>query len=256
MSSLKDKVIFITGGGSGIGRATAIAAAEAGAKVVVADWNVESAQETLVEVEARGGGGLAVQVDVSQASQVAAAIDKTVATFGRIDSAVNNAGIQGVIADTDECSEENWDRIVSVNLKGVWLCLKYEIQQMKRQGGGRIVNVGSNLSFIGVPGMIAYCASKHGLIGLTKTAGIECAKQNILINAVCPGPTETPLGEKIAKDQPEAMQRLMEGAQDKLLMGRLGQPWEVAKAILFCCSEDANFMIGSVISVDGGYIAQ
>jgi NAD(P)-dependent dehydrogenase (short-subunit alcohol dehydrogenase family) len=195
---------------------------------------------------------LAVTVDTSVASQVEALIQRTVDAYGRLDCAVNNAGIQGQIASTTECTEDNWDRIVSVNLKGVWLCLKYEIGQMLRQGGGAIVNVASNFGLVGSRGMPAYAASKHGVIGLTKTAALEFARHDVRVNAVCPGPTRTPLLETVLREQPEIVAAI-EAAQP---IGRIGRAQEIAEAILWLCSDGASFVAGAALSVDGGYVTQ
>jgi len=195
---------------------------------------------------------LAVTVDTSVASQVEALIQRTVDAYGGLDCAVNNAGIQGQIASTTECTEDNWNRIVSVNLKGVWLCLKYEIGQMLRQGGGAIVNVASNFGLVGSRGMPAYAASKHGVIGLTKTAALEFARHDVRVNAVCPGPTRTPLLEIVLREQPEIVAAI-EAAQP---IGRIGRPQEIAEAILWLCSDGASFVTGAALSVDGGYVTQ
>jgi NAD(P)-dependent dehydrogenase (short-subunit alcohol dehydrogenase family) len=203
-------------------------------------------------LKARGGHGLAVTIDTSVASQVEALIQRTVDAYGRLDCAVNNAGIQGQIASTTDCTEENWDRIVSVNLKGVWLCLKYEIGQMLRQGGGAIVNVASNFGLVGSRGMPAYAASKHGVIGLTKTAALEYARHDVRVNAVCPGPTRTPLLETVLREQPEIVAAI-EAAQP---IGRIGRAQEIAEAILWLCSDGASFVTGAALSVDGGYVTQ
>ncbi len=253
---LNGKVLLITGGGSGIGQATALAGARAGARVVVADWDAEAAAKTVATIEAEGGQGLAVRTDVSKSSDVESLLQQIRAAYGRLDCAVNNAGVQGLIADTAECTEENWDYVININLKGVWLCMKHEILQMLEQGGGRIVNVASNMGLVGHPGMPAYSASKHALIGLTKTAALEYANKNIFVNVVCPGPTATPFADGIVRRQPDMMARLMKGAEYKLVMGRLGLAEEIAPAILWCCSDDSRYMVGSVISVDGGYVAQ
>lgn len=253
---LDGKVVLVTGGGSGIGQAVAVGAARGSAKVVVVDWDIDSAEKTVALITDAGGEALAIKADVSKAADVEMMVRRAVETYGRIDSAVNNAGMQGLIKETVECSEENWDRITSVNLKGVFLCTRQEIQQMLKQGGGRIVNISSNMGLIGHRGMCAYSASKHGVIGFSKTAALEYAKENILVNVVCPGPTDTGFATTIAREQPEIMEELMKGAEHVLVMGRLAAVDEVAQAILFCCSDDARFMVGSIISVDGGYVAQ
>jgi NAD(P)-dependent dehydrogenase (short-subunit alcohol dehydrogenase family) len=252
MPSLDGKVALVTGAGAGIGQAAALAMAREGATIVIADRDPAGGATTLEMLKARGGQGLAVTVDTSVASQVEALIQRTVDAYGRLDCAVNNAGIQGQIASTTACTEDNWDRIVSVNLKGVWLCLKYEIGQMLRQGGGAIVNVASNFGLVGSRGMPAYAASKHGVIGLTKTAALEFARHDVRVNAVCPGPTRTPLLETVLREQPEIVAAI-EAAQP---IGRIGRAQEIAEAILWLCSDGASFVAGAALSVDGGYVTQ
>jgi NAD(P)-dependent dehydrogenase (short-subunit alcohol dehydrogenase family) len=249
---LNGKVALISGAGSGIGQAAALALAREGAAIVIADREPAGGATTLEMLKARGGHGLAITIDTSVASQVEALIQRTVDEYGRLDCAVNNAGIQGQIASTADCTEENWDRIVSVNLKGVWLCLKYEIAQMLRQGGGAIVNVSSNFGLVGSRGMPAYTASKHGVIGLTKTAALEYARHEVRVNAVCPGPTRTPLLETVLSEQPEIVAAI-EAAQP---IGRIGRAQEIAEAILWLCSDSASFVTGAALSVDGGYVTQ
>jgi NAD(P)-dependent dehydrogenase (short-subunit alcohol dehydrogenase family) len=254
-SPFNEQVALVTGAGSGIGRAVAQLFGRAGARVVVADWDAEGTASTLSLIKEAGGQAIAVTVDVSNASQVEALVESTVAAYGRLDCAVNNAAIQGRVESTIDCTEENWDRIVSINLKGVWLCLKYELAQMLRQGGGKIVNVGSNFALVGSRGMPAYCAAKHGLVGLTKTAALEYAKNNIRINMVCPGPTNTAMPEKLIRDQPE-LAPLVEGIEAVLPIGRMADPFEVAEAIICLCSGAASAMVGSIVAVDGGFVAQ
>jgi NAD(P)-dependent dehydrogenase (short-subunit alcohol dehydrogenase family) len=243
---------LVTGGGSGIGRSTAIAFATAGAKVVVADVDVAGGEETLALLSGIGGQGIFVAADVSRSDHVEALVQKTVETFGSLDCAFNNAGIQGDLCPTAECSEENWDRITGTNLKGVWLCMKYEILQMLKQGSGAIVNNASNFGLVGSKGMPAYSAAKHGVIGLTKTAAIEYAERGIRVNAVCPGPVQTPLVDRIVAKQPEIVTAITEREP----IGRMGQPGEIATAVLWLCSDEASFVVGSILSVDGGYVAQ
>lgn len=250
--SMTGKTALVTGGGSGIGRATALAFAQAGANVVVADVDCAGGEETVALMERLAGVGFFVLADVSKSSEVDALVKATVAKFGRLDCALNNAGIQGDLSPTAQCSEENWDRIIGANLKGVWLCLKYEIAQMLKQGGGAIVNNASNFGLVGSKGMPAYSAAKHGVVGLTKTAAIEYAQAGIRINAVCPGPVQTPLVEKIIALQPEIVAAITEREP----IGRMGQPNEIASAVLWLCSDQASFVVGSILSVDGGYVAQ
>lgn len=208
MSALVDgRVTLVTGAGGGIGQAAALTMARERATVVIADRDPAGSVATLEMLKARGGHSLAVTIDTSVASEVEALIQRTVDAYGRLDCAVNNAGIQGQIASTTECTEENWDRIVSVNLKGVWLCLKYEIGQMLRQGGGAIVNVASNFGLVGSRGMPAYAASKHGVIGLTKRAALEYVRHDVRVNAVSPGPTRTPMLKPCCASNPRSLRQ-------------------------------------------------
>jgi NAD(P)-dependent dehydrogenase (short-subunit alcohol dehydrogenase family) len=250
------KVALVTGGASGIGRAAAIALAREGANVALADVDAEGGAETVRAVEAAGGAALFVSTDVSRADAVEALIAETVQRFGRLDCAVNNAGIQGELNPTDECSEENWNRIIGINLTGVWLCMKYEIARMREQGSGAIVNVASNFGFVGSPGMPAYSAAKHGVLGLTKTAALEYAQSGIRVNAVCPGPVQTPLVDNMLIDQPEAADEIMNSITRRLPMGRIGQPEEIGEAIMWLCSDGASFATGVALPVDGGFVAQ
>ncbi len=246
------KVALITGAGSGIGRATALAFAREGAKVVVADIVVEGAEETVGMIKKAGGEAICVKVDVSKAAEVEAMVKKTVETYGRVDCAFNNAGIEGAIAQTVECTEENWDRVVDIDLKGVWLCMKYEIPQMLTQGGGAIVNTASVAGLVGFQGIAAYVASKHGVAGLTKTAALEYAKLGIRVNAVCPGVIDTPMVKRAFGSNPE----FAENAMALEPVGRLGKPEEIAEAVVWLCSDAASFVTGLPMAVDGGLVAQ
>jgi len=249
---LDGKVALVTGGSSGIGRASALAFAREGAKVVVADVVVEGGEETVGLIKKAGGEALFVRADVSKAAEVEAMVNQVAQTYGRLDCAFNNAGIEGVMAQTAECSEENWDRTLSINLKGVWLCLKYEIPQMLKQGGGAIVNTASALGLVGMAGLPAYTASKHGVAGLTKTAALEYAKAGIRVNAVCPGAIRTPMTERLFSLQPQ----IAETATAMEPVGRMGTPEEIAEAVVWLCSEAASFVTGLAMSVDGGWVAQ
>ena len=251
-TSMSTKTALVTGAGSGIGRATAVAFARAGANVVLADVDVAGGRATLALIESLAGQGHFVAADVSKSSEVERLIKTTVDTFGRLDCAFNNAGIQGELSQTAECTEENWDRITGINLKGVWLCMKFEIEQMLQQGSGAIVNNSSNFGLVGSNGMPAYSAAKHGVVGLTKTAAIEYADRGIRVNAVCPGPVQTPLVDKIVARQPEIVDAIIEREP----IGRMGQPEEVAAAVVWLCSDEATFVVGSVLPVDGGFVAQ
>ena len=248
---LEGKVALVTGGTSGIGRDTAVLFAKAGAKVVVAGRREAEGKETVELVRDVGGDGLFVQADVSKVTDVENLVKKTVEKFGRLDVAFNNAGIEGVLAPIIRQSEEDWDRTIGINLKGVWLCLKYEVRQMLKQGaGGAIVNMASVLGLVGSVGAAAYSASKHGVIGLTKTAALENAKSGIRINAVCPGFTETPMTERTLR-VPEVHKYIV-GCHP---LGRLGRPIEVAEAVVWMCADRSSFMTGQSLVLDGGFLA-
>jgi NAD(P)-dependent dehydrogenase (short-subunit alcohol dehydrogenase family) len=250
--SYAGKVALVTGAASGIGRATALAYARQGAHVVVTDVDAEGGRETARRVEAEGVRGLFVRCDVSQDRDVRASIDRAVETFGRLDCAFNNAGIEGERAPTPDCTEQNWDRVISINLKGVWLCMKHEIPHLLKQGGGAIVNCASIAGLVGFAGIPAYVASKHGIVGLTRTAALELAKSNVRINAVCPGVIQTPMIERFAHGEAQIQKQLLEGEP----IGRLGRPEEVAEAVLWLSSAAASFVTGQAIAVDGGWVAQ
>jgi NAD(P)-dependent dehydrogenase (short-subunit alcohol dehydrogenase family) len=245
------KVGIVTGGTSGIGRDTAVLFAKAGAKVVVAGRREVEGKETIDLIRAAGGDGLFVKTDVSQAAEVRTLVQKTVEKFGRLDIAFNNAGIEGSWSSIAEQSEEEWDRTIDINLKGVWLCLKYEIQQMLKQGGrGAIVNMASVAGLIGSAGAATYCASKHGVMALTKSAALETARSGIRINGVCPAVIETPMGERIW-GAPEAKKFAL-GLHP---IGRFGTPMEIAEAVVWMCSDRASFMTGQSLVLDGGFLA-
>ena len=246
----EDKVALVTGGAFGIGKATAIAFAQRGAKVVVADW-IEDL-ETVDTIKKAGGTALFVKCDVSDTGDVASMVHKTIEQFGSLDYAVNNAGIEGETAPAHECSETNWDKVLGINLKGVWLCMKHEIPIMLNQGKGSIVNVASIAGLVGFPGLPAYVASKHAVIGLTKTAALENAKLNIRINAVCPGVIKTPMVDRVTgKDK-----TVEKAYEDMEPVGRMGQPEEVAEAIIWLCSDASSFVTGESMAVDGGWLAR
>jgi NAD(P)-dependent dehydrogenase (short-subunit alcohol dehydrogenase family) len=249
---VEGKVALVTGGASGIGRATALTFAREGAKLVIADMNDEGGQQTVHMITENGGEAIFVRTDVSQAVEVQALISKAVETYGRLDCAHNNAGI-GLRprAPLHECTEETWDRVLVINLKGVWLCMKYEILQMRTQGDGAIVNTASGLGLVGMPNASAYVASKHGVVGLTKTAALEYAQQGIRVNCVCPGVIHTPMTEGLLSD-PELRARLIASEP----VGRIGNPEEIAEAVVWLCSDAASFVTGHAMSVDGGYVAQ
>ncbi len=246
---VEGKVALVTGGGSGIGRQACLVFAREGAQVVVCDVAVEGGQETVGQIEQAGGQATFIRADVAQAAEVEALVAKTVETYGRLDCAYNNAGIAGRTARVADDSEQNWERILAINLKGVWLCLKYEIAHMLTRGGGAIVNTASDAGLIGLRRAGAYVASKHGVVGLTKTAALEYAKANIRVNAVCPGPIDTPMLR-------EASERVIDAMATAQPNGRLGQPREIAEAAVWLCSDAASFVTGHPMPVDGGYLAQ
>lgn len=248
---LQDKVAIITGGTSGIGRDAAVLFAQAGAKVVVSGRREKEGDETVSLVKAAGGEGFFVKGDVAKAADVQALVQKTVEKFGRVDVAFNNAGIEGVWVPIVEQSEEDWDGIIDINLKGVWLCLKYQIQQMLKQGGGgAIVNMSSIAGLMGGAGAAAYCATKHGVIGLTRSAALEYAKNKIRVNAVCPAVIETAMADRLF-GEPEVTKHM----RTLHPLGRFGTSREVAEAVLWMCSERSAFMTGHYIVLDGGFLA-
>lgn len=244
------KVVHITGGSFGIGKATAIAFAKNGAKVAIVDWVEDN--EALNAIKSIGGEAIFIKCDVSKTEDVKAMIKKTISTFGRLDYAFNNAGIEGSNGITHECTEENWDKTISVNLKGIWLCMKNQIPEMLKQGKGVIINCASIAGLVGYPGLPAYVASKHGIIGLTKSAALEYAKLGIRVNAVCPGAIKTPMIDRITGNKKEVEEQFA-GMEP---IGRLGQPEEVANAVLWLCSDEASFVTGHAMAVDGGWVAQ
>jgi NAD(P)-dependent dehydrogenase (short-subunit alcohol dehydrogenase family) len=219
---------------------------------VIADVTVEGGEETVAQVKKAGGEAIFVKTDVSKAVEVEALVAKAVATYGRLDCAHNNAGIAGNAKTIVDDTEDNWDRILAINLKGVWLCMKYEIAHMLKQGGGAIVNTASGAGLIGVRRGGAYVASKHGVVGLTKTAALEYAKAGIRVNCVCPGPIDTPMLQGIGGSNQVVIERMV-AAQPG---GRLGKPAEIAEAAVWLCSDAASFVTGLPMPVDGGYTAQ
>jgi NAD(P)-dependent dehydrogenase (short-subunit alcohol dehydrogenase family) len=250
-TELRGKVAIVTGGTSGIGREAAVLFAKAGAKVVVAGRREVEGKQTIDLIHAASGEGMFVKTDVSKATEVAALVEKTVEKFGRLDMAFNNAGIEGNWIPIVEQSEEDWDRTIDINLKGVWLCLKHEIRQMLKQGGGgAIVNMASVAGWIGSAGAATYCASKHGVMGLTKAAALETARSGIRINVVCPAVVETPMGERVF-GAPE----MRKYALNLHPIGRFGRPEEIAEAVVWMCSDHASFMTGQSLVLDGGFLA-
>ncbi len=254
MSGLLDgKSALITGGGGGIGRATALAFAREGARLAVADFNQQAAQETVAQVNAAGGQAMTLTGDVTDSATVQAMVASVVATYGRLDCAFNNAGIAGFQVDaagkrTHEWSDAAFERMIDVNLKGVWLCMKHELPQMIAQGGGVIVNTGSIAGLVGLRTSSAYVAAKHGVLGLTKTAAIEYAADNIRVNAVCPGYIQTNMTA-------EVMQRRGTEIMANTPFGRMGTPGEIAEMVVWLSSDRASYVTGGCYNVDGGYMA-
>ena len=252
MSGMFDgKVALVTGAGGGIGRATALAFAREGARVVVSDLAEAGGEETARLVTEAGGGALHAACDVTRPAEVEALVAAAVAAFGRLDCAHNNAGVEGAWARTADCDEENFDRTCAVNLKGVYLCLKAEIAHMLDAGGGAIVNTASVAGVEGAKNLPAYVASKHGVMGLTRTAALEYATRGIRVNAVCPGPIRTRMLEAIMEENP----RMEPAMIDAVPMRRLGAPEEIAEAVVWLCSDRASYVTGQSLVVDGGFTA-
>jgi NAD(P)-dependent dehydrogenase (short-subunit alcohol dehydrogenase family) len=249
--SFEGQVALVTGAGSGLGLATAKAFAESGASVVLADWNEDSVRSTVNGLTARGHNALAIRCNVADEADVAAMVQQTVSTFGRLDAAFNNAGIQVPPSDAADETADNFDRVNQINLRGVWACMKHELRHMRTQGSGAIVNCSSLGGLVGLPSRAAYHASKHGVIGLTRSAALEYASRGIRINAVCPGTIDTPMVSDMLAKQVDAMKEIMRDQP----IGRLGRPEEIASAVLWLCSSGASFVIGHALAVDGGYTA-
>jgi len=248
--SFENKVALVTGAASGLGFATAKAFAEAGASVVLADWNEKEVQAAANELADKGHETLAVRCDVSDDAQVETMVKQTVGKFGKLDAAYNNAGIQGVLAETADSPRDDYDRVMAVNLRGVWSCMKFELQQMRKQGSGAIVNCSSLGGLVGGAERGIYHAAKHGVHGFTKSAALEYAARGIRINAICPGLIWTPMSDQmVASGQGDALKALL----GVVPMGRYGRPEEIADAVLWLCSSRASYVTGQSISVDGGF---
>ena len=254
MKGLQDKVALVTGGGSGIGRAAALTFAREGARVAIGDIQAEGGEETARLVRESGGQAVFVQADVTQPEQVAAMVRKTVETYGRLDCAFNNAGVEATqgLVPLLEGTEEEWDRLISINLKGVWLCLKHELPQMLKQGGGAIVNTASVAGLVGCQLSAAYVASKHGVVGLTKAASLDYCAAGIRVNAVCPGVTRTPMVDALIGGSAKVEAQIVAAHP----IGRLALPQEIAEAAVWLCSDEASFVTGHAMAVDGGLSSQ
>jgi NAD(P)-dependent dehydrogenase (short-subunit alcohol dehydrogenase family) len=247
--SFDGKVALVTGAGSGLGLATAKAFAEAGASVALADANEQAVRSAAEKLSAQGHKALAIQCDVADDTQIEAMVARTASHFGRLDAAYNNAGVQNVAVEAADATREDFDRVISINLRGVWSCIKFELRQMLKQGSGAIVNCSSIGGVVAGPKRGTYQASKHGVLGLTKSAALDYAARGIRINAVCPGIINTPMLDKMMATQADALNAMVKDVP----IGRLGRPEEIASAVLWLCSSAASFMIGHALVVDGGY---
>lgn len=251
-STMQGKVALVTGGGTGIGRASALAFARAGASVVIANRSREAGEETARLLDKAGGKARFVQTDVTKPQDVERMVGATLDAFGGLHFAFNNAGIEGDIAFTADSTEENWRRVLDVNLLGAWRCMQHEIRHMVASGGGAIVNCSSIAGLVGTRGLAPYVASKHALLGLTKTAALEYAEAHVRVNAVCPGPIDTPMLDRIIGERAEFRTQIEQTEPVR----RIGRPEEVAGAAVWLCSDEASFVTGQALAIDGGWVAQ
>ena len=253
MTGIMDgKVVIITGAASGIGRATSQIFAREGARVIIADLNEKGGEETLSMINKQGQQGMFVRADMTVETDVRALIDRAITAHGRIDAAYNNAGVEGKQIFTADMTAGEFDQVIAANLRGVYLCMKYQITAMLKTGGGAIVNTASVAGLTGIPGMAAYCASKHGVIGLTKAAALEYAKAGIRVNCVCPGAIDTPMLSRVTQSDPGVLGQLIASEP----IGRMGRPSEIGEAVVWLCSDHASFVTGHPMVVDGGLVAQ
>jgi NAD(P)-dependent dehydrogenase (short-subunit alcohol dehydrogenase family) len=252
MDDMTGRVAIVTGGATGIGRASAMGFARRGAQVVIADVNDDAGAEAVKLAQAEGADATYVHTDVTDASSVAAMVDAAIESFGRLDFAHNNAGMSGMAAGVVDCTEDQWNRTLALNLTGVWLCMKHEIPRMLESGGGAIVNTSSGAGLVGFAALPAYVASKHGVVGLTKSAALEFVRAGIRVNAICPGTTRTPMIEAYIGGDPN-IEKMMTMASP---VGRMAAPEEMAEAAVWLCSDAASFVNGVALPVDAGAVAQ
>lgn len=253
LTKLKDKIVLISGAGSGIGRATALLLAKEGGSIAAIDWIAERADETVNAIKEKGGNGVAIKADVSKAAEVESMIKQTIGAYGKLDILFNNAGVMQPLKMITETTEEDWNRVIDINLKGTFLAMKYGIPAMIKSGGGAIINSSSMAGLIGFTYMPAYAASKAGIIQLTKSAALEFAKQNIRVNCICPGLIKTPMAENLAM---EPNLKYYKPTRKQIPLTRQGTPEEIACAVLFLASDDSSYITGTALSIDGGVIAR